>query len=514
MSKQLAKSTGLVGSMTFISRILGFIRDMVVAQYFGASAELDAFLVAFKLPNFFRALFAEGAFSQSFVPILAEYREKSTHQETQSYLNAVAGSLMLVLALFVLVGVLFAPEVIRIFAPGFEIGSERFVLASHMLRITFPYLFFISLTAFAGGILNTYGRFAVPAITPTLLNISLIACTLLLATRLPDPIFALAWGVLLGGILQLALQIPFLMREKLIPRPRLGFNNPGVRKLLKLIAPLTYGASITQINLMISTIFASYLVTGSVSWLYYADRLMQFPLGIFGVALATVTLPYLSRKHAAQDSHSYGMILDWAIKVSLLIALPAAIALWLLSTPILTALFQYREFTAHDVAQSAAALNMYTIGLVAFILQKLFAVSCYAKQDMKGPVIIATFTLIFNLILSYVLMQTMAHVGLALATSASALIGAALLFIRLIRHHQVELENDWLLYIVRIVIANASMGAVLYGINLWVGDWGALTLSSRALFLLLSISSGIVTYALMLLLLGFRPRQLLKPIAI
>lgn len=514
MSKQLAKSTGLVGSMTFISRILGFIRDMIVAQYFGAGAELDAFLVAFKLPNFFRALFAEGAFSQSFVPILAEYREKSTHEQTQAYLNAVAGSLMLVLGLFVCAGILFAPEVIRLFAPGFAVGSERFVLAAAMLKITFPYLFFISLTAFAGGILNTYGRFAIPAITPTLLNISLIACTVLLASRLPNPIFALAWGVFLGGILQLALQIPFLMREKLIPKPRLGFDNPGVRKLLKLIAPLTYGASITQVNLMISTIFASYLVAGSVSWLYYADRLMQFPLGIFGVALATVTLPYLSRKHAAQDNHSYGMILDWAIKVSLLVALPAAIALWLLSTPILTALFQYREFTAHDVAQSAAALNMYTIGLVAFILQKLFAVSCYAKQDMKGPVTIATFTLVFNLILSYVLMQSMAHVGLALATSASASMGCILLFIRLIRHHKVELEHDWFLYIVRIVIANLSMGAVLYGINLWVGDWGALHTVARAQWLTVSVISGAATYAFMLLLLGFRPRQLMKPIAI
>lgn len=514
MSKQLAKSTGLVGSMTLCSRILGFIRDMLVAQYFGASAQFDAFLVAFKLPNFFRGLLAEGAFTQAFVPLLSEYREQRTEEETQRYLNAVAGSLALALVIFVGLGMLFAPALIRLFAPGFEVGETRFELATQMLRITFPYLLFISLTAFAGGILNTYGRFAVPAITPTLLNISLITCTVYLSAQLTTPIKALAWGVFLGGILQLGFQLPFLARMGKLPRPTLAFSDPGVRKLLKLIAPLVYGASIVQINLIISTIFASFLVVGSVSWLYYAERLMQFPLGVFGVALATVTLPYLSKEHSKVNHGNYGLVLDWALKTALLIALPAAIALWLLSVPMLTTLFEYHEFTRVDVMQSAKALNMYAIGLLAFIIYKLLAVSCYAKQDMIGPVKIATLSLFVNVALSFLLIRFLAHAGLALATSLSALMSSGLLFWRLKTTHKVALSGDWGLYGLRVFLANSAMGIALYTGVRWVGDWSALSTLTRVLDLALLVGIGLSTYTIILLLLGFRPRHLLKPIAL
>lgn len=513
MSKQLAKSTGIVGSMTFISRILGFIRDMLVAQFFGAGAAYDAFLIAFKLPNFFRSLLAEGAFSQSFVPMLAEYRDRRTHEETQHYMNAVAGSLTLVLIAVVALGMLFAPGLVAIFAPGFDFDGDRFRLATEMTRITFPYLLFISLTAFAGGILNTYGKFAVPALTPTLLNLAMIACLFLLSSRLSDPITALAWGVFVGGILQLLFSLPFVTGLGFGLGFRIDFKDPGVKRLLKLMVPLVYGASILQVNLVISTIFASFLVVGSVSWLYYAERLMQFPLGIFGVALATVVLPYLSKGKAREDNQIYGQILDWSLKTALIIALPASLALWLLATPMLTALFQYREFTAFDVAQSAKALVMYSIGLVAFILVKIFAAACYARHDMKGPVKIATISLFANIALNLLLIKHMAHAGLALSTSLSALLTAGLLFWRLKQHHQIILLDDWGLYTLRVLGANAVMVGILCAINAHVGDWGAQETLMRITYLSLAIISGALGYGLALLAMGVRPRDLLKPIA-
>lgn len=514
MSKQLVKSTSLVGSMTMISRILGFVRDMLVAQVFGASAGYDAFLVAFKLPNFFRGLLAEGAFAQAFVPLLAEYRDQKQQQETQQYLNAVAGTLAMILFVFTVIAIIFAPLFVKLFAPGFEIGGELFELATQMLRITFPYLFFIALVAFAGGILNTYGKFAVPAVTPALLNISLIACLVLLSSKLEDPIKALAWGVLLGGVLQFLFQIPFLRRMGMLPHPKLGFKDPGVRKLLRLIVPLIYGASIVQINLVITTMFASFLVVGSVSWLYYAERLMQFPLGVFGVALATVVLPFLAKEHARKDDKTYGKIFDWAVKTALLIAIPAAVALYLLATPMLTTLFQYREFSAFDVEQSARALRMFSFGLLAFIMIKVLAASCYARYDMKGPVKIATISLVISVSLNAILIQFMQHAGLALSTSISATVTMTLLYLRLHYRHGIRLQSDWGIYTARVVLSNVCMGAVLYYGVLWVGDWSPLTAGMRAGYLGIIIISGVTTYATALLATGFRPRHVIKPIVL
>ncbi len=500
--------------MTFLSRILGFIRDMMVAQFFGAGAQYDAFLIAFKLPNFFRSLLAEGAFSQSFVPLLAEYRDQRTHEEAQRYMNAVAGSLTVVLLAIVTLGIIFAPGLVALFAPGFEFGGDRFRLATEMTRITFPYLLFISLTAFAGGILNTYGKFAVPAVTPTLLNLCMIACIVLLTSRLADPITALAWGVFLGGIAQLLFSLPFIMRLGFHLRMRVDFKDPGVKRLLTLMVPLVYGASILQVNLVISTVFASFLVVGSVSWLYYAERLMQFPLGIFGVALATVVLPYLSKEKARADSQVYGQILDWSLKTALLIALPASLGLWLLATPMLTALFQYREFTAFDVTQSSKALVMYSIGLGAFIVVKILAAACYARHDMKGPVKIATISLFANIVFNLVLIKHMAHAGLALSTSLAALVTAVLLFWRLKQHHKIVLLDDWGIYTLRVVGANAIMVGILCAINAHVGDWGAQPTVMRLSYLAFAIISGALGYGLALLAMGVRPRHLLKPIAV
>ncbi len=370
--------------MTLISRMVGFVRDMLVAQYFGAGAQYDAFLVAFKLPNFFRSLLAEGAFSQSFVPLLAEYRDRKTPEETRHYINTCAGTLALVVFIICVLGVLGAPYFIRAFAPGFDPSDERFHLAVNMLRITFPYLFFISMTAFVSGILNTYGKFAAPAFAPTLLNIAMIGCMLFLSTHLAIPIMSLAWGVILGGILQMFFQLPFLSQIQIKPRPRIGFRDEGVRRLITLMVPLVYGASIMQINLLVNTIFASMLPKGSISWLYYAERMMQFPLGVFGVALSTVALTHLSRGHAQKHESHYNDILDWSMKFAWLVALPAAVGLGVLSRPILVALFQYGKFTAMDVTQSQKALIFFSFGLMAFILMKVLSAASYAKKDMKG----------------------------------------------------------------------------------------------------------------------------------
>lgn len=371
--------------MTLISRMVGFVRDMLVAQYFGAGAQYDAFLVAFKLPNFFRSLLAEGAFSQSFVPLLAEYRDRKTPEETRHYINTCAGTLALVVFIICVLGVLGAPYFIRAFAPGFDPSDERFHLAVNMLRITFPYLFFISMTAFVSGILNTYGKFAAPAFAPTLLNIAMIGCMLFLSTHLAIPIMSLAWGVILGGILQMFFQLPFLSQIQIKPRPRIGFRDEGVRRLITLMVPLVYGASIMQINLLVNTIFASMLPKGSISWLYYAERMMQFPLGVFGVALSTVALTHLSRGHAQKHESHYNDILDWSMKFAWLVALPAAVGLGVLSRPILVALFQYGKFTAMDVTQSQKALIFFSFGLMAFILMKVLSAASYAKKDMKLP---------------------------------------------------------------------------------------------------------------------------------
>jgi putative peptidoglycan lipid II flippase len=351
MSKQLLKSTAITSGMTFISRILGLAREIVTAYYFGASAGYDAFVVAFKIPNFMRRLFAEGAFSQAFVPILSEYKTKTSHEEVQHFVNKVSGALSLVLLAVTLIGFIGAPLLVMVFAPGFattDLGI-RLDMATDMLRITFPYLLLISLTAFAGGILNSFGKFAAAAFTPVFLNIAMIAAVLALAPFLESPVMSLAWGVLIGGIIQLAFQYPFLKKINLVPRFELCWKDPGVRRILLLMVPALLGVSINQLNLMLSSIFASFLPVGSVSWMYYAERLMEFPLGGVGVALATVVLPRLSRHHAKAEDTDFSGTLDWGIRWVMLVGLPAALGLALLAGPLLVTLFQSGKFSCHGL---------------------------------------------------------------------------------------------------------------------------------------------------------------------
>lgn len=508
MSIRLLKSTAVVGSATLLSRILGFLRDVVIAQAFGAGLAADAFFVAFKIPNFLRRLFAEGAFSQAFVPVLSAYYVRGNLIETQQLVNRVAGTLGLVLLLVTLAGVIGAPLLVMIFAPGFIEEQSKYELTVNLLQITFPYILFISLTAFSAGILNTYKHFGVPAITPVFLNLALIAAALWLAPRMEIPITALAWGVFFAGLAQLLFQLPFLARLHLLPRPRPRWKDPGVQRIFKLMLPAILGSSVAQINLLIDTLLASFLVTGSVSWLYYSDRLVEFPLGVFGIALATVILPSLSEKHAQASRESFARTLDWALRWVVLIGTPAAVGLTLLAEPILTTLFQYGEFSDHDVAMASRSLIAYSFGLLPFILIKVLAPGFYARQDTRTPVRIAIIAMFANMVLNAILIFPLAHAGLALATSLSAWVNAALLFFTLKRQGVYRPQPGWFWLGARILIATLLMAISL----LWLMpplanwlDWGVMT---RMVQIILLLGVAVAVYFGALFLIGVRPRML------
>ncbi|SIO08026.1 putative peptidoglycan lipid II flippase [Sulfurivirga caldicuralii] len=498
----MLKNLFTVSSMTLVSRILGFVRDMVIARYFGASAGADAFFVAFKIPNFFRRLFAEGAFSQAFVPVLSEAKEKAGMERVRHLVDAISFRLLMALLLVIGIGMVFSDAVIWLFAPGFHAEPFKFQLTAEMLRITFPYLLFISLVALSSAILNTYNHFAVPAFTPVLLNLTLIAAAIGLSPHFDIPVLALAWGVLLAGILQLALHLPFLWRLGLLPRPR-PIDDPGVNEVKRLMLPALFGVSVAQINLLIDTVLASFLVTGSVSWLYYADRLMEFPLGVFGIALATVALPGLSRAAARTDWHAYRAQIDTALRLIWLVGVPASLGLMLLAAPLLATLFQYGAFTPEDVMQSSRALMAYALGLVGFMLVKVLAPAFYALKDMKTPVRIAVIALVVNTVLNLVFIFPLAHVGLALATSLAAFVNAGLLYHHL-RGTHFERHEGWRALLWRGVLA---MGGMVAWLLLWTPsttDWLSADAWHRIGWLAALVVSAVALYGALLWLLGVR----------
>ena len=499
--------------MTLLSRILGFVRDMVIARYFGADAGTDAFFVAFKVPNFLRRLFAEGTFAQALVPVLSDYRERGNPRETLAFLDRAAGTLGLALALLTAIGILAAPLLVLAFAPGFYQHPEQYGLSVEMLRITFPYLFFICLTAFAGGILNTWGNFAVPAFTPVFLNLALISATFWLAPRLGEPVTALAFGVLLAGVMQLAFQAPALGRLGLWPRPRLDLHHPGVRRILRLMTPALFGASVGQLNLLVNTLIASFLVSGSVSWLYYSDRLVEFPLGIFGAAIGTVILPHLSRNHAGCDRDGFSRALDWALRWVALIGLPAMLGLVLLAEPLVFTLFQYDRFSAHDAEMAARSLMSYSLGLMGFIGIKVLVPGFSARHDLITPARYGAYVVVANLAASVVLVFVIApdgwaHAGLALATSLAANLNAVLLLAKLLRDGVYRPEPGWRRFLLRLLFACAVMAAVLvYAARQY--PWQSWTVAERALHLGLWIGVGFMAYLMCLSLTGLRPRHVM-----
>jgi putative peptidoglycan lipid II flippase len=499
--------------MTLLSRILGFVRDMVIARYFGADAGTDAFFVAFKVPNFLRRLFAEGTFSQALVPVLSDYRERGNPKETLAFLDRAAGTLGLVLALLTIIGIVAAPLLVLVFAPGFYQHPEQYGLSVEMLRITFPYLFFICLTAFAGGILNTWGNFAVPAFTPVFLNLALISAAFWLAPRLYEPVTALAWGVLLAGIVQLVFQAPVLRQLKLLPRPRLDFHHPGVRRMLHLVAPALFGASVSQLNLLINTLIASFLASGSVSWLYYSDRLVEFPLGIFGAAIGTVILPHLSKHHAGSDRKAFSRSLDWALRWMALIGLPAMLGLVLLAEPLVLTLFQYDRFSVYDAEMAARSLMSYSLGLMGFIGIKVLVPGFSARQDLITPARYGAYVVAANLVASVVLVFVLApegwaHAGLALATSLAAIFNATLLLGKLLKDQVYQPEPGWRRFLVRLLFACVVMSLVLIHAARQY-PWQSWTVVERVLNLSLWIGLGFVAYLISLSLTGLRPRHVM-----
>jgi putative peptidoglycan lipid II flippase len=502
LSGQLLKSSALVGVMTLISRLLGFVRDMLIARLFGVDLATDAFFAAFKLPNFLRRLFAEGAFAHAFVPVLTDYKENHGRTELKVFIGKTAGTLALILFLITAAGVIAAPLLIMGIAPGFAWHSAQHGLASELLRISLPYLFFISLTAFAGAILNAHGKFALPALTPVWLNIAMIAAALGLAPRLDEPVTALAWGVFAAGIVQLAFQLPALIRLGLLPRFRLGFADPGVRKVIGLMLPAMFSVSVTQINLLFDTLIASLLAAGSVSWLYYSDRLVEFPLGILGVAVSTVILPNLSKSHAAGDPAAFSAALDWGLRLVLMIGLPATMGLIVLAEPLLSTLFQYEAFGSEDVHFAGKSLKAYAAGLLGFILIKVLAPAFTARLDIKTPVRYSIYAMIASLLLN-VLAIPFAHAGLALATSSGALFNAALLLGKLRRERIYLPAPGWRLFLLRIVLATFLMAAVLYA-QTDPHDWTGASSGQRVLRLLEWIGVGVLLYGAALWLAGMR----------
>lgn len=513
MSRKLLKSTALTGGMTLVSRISGLVRDIIFAGLIGAGTGVaaDAFYVAFRIPNFLRRIFGEGAFSQAFVPVLSGYKTRETHEAVREFVRHIIGIFGTILLAVTIIGMVAAPVLVMLLAPGYLDVPEKYDLTVTMLRIVFPYIFFVSLVAMAAGILNTYGKFGVAAFTPVLLNLCLIGAALLLAPHLDPPVLALAWGVFIAGAVQLAFQLPFLRQLNLLPRPRVVWQHrhEGVSRVFKLMLPAIFGVSISQINLLVNTLLASFLVTGSVSWLYYSDRVMEFPLGVFGIALATVILPGLSRRHASNSQEDFSHLLDWGLRWVCLIGIPATVALALLAKPILATLFLRGAFTPHDVQMTSAALIAFVFGLPAFMLVKVLAPGFYARQDTTTPMRIGVAAMAANIIVSLVLFYPLGHVGLAIAVTVAAFVNAALLYKRLQRDDIYRPQAGWTRFLLQVGSASLVMGVVLYfgigDIEAWLKD----STMTRVWNLLLCICIGLATYVVVALLVGLRPKQLL-----
>ncbi|MEO0998216.1 MAG: murein biosynthesis integral membrane protein MurJ [Pseudomonadota bacterium] len=508
------RTTGLVGFGTLVSRVLGLVRDMVIAQVFGVSRVTEAFFIANKIPNMLRRFFAEGAFSQAFVPVLNEYREQRGERDVRELIAGVSGTLGLFLFVLTLLGVIAAPLLVYAFAPGYA-GDDRFELTTAMLRLTFPYLLFISLTALAGGVLNTFGRFAVPAFTPVLLNLSLIGCAIWLAPRLAEPGLALAIGVFLAGVLQLAVQLPFLLRLKLLSVPRWRFRDPGVGKIRRLMLPALFGSSVAQINIVVDNIIATNLALGSVSWLYYSDRLMEFPLGVFGIALATVILPRLSSQHATANRQQFSATVSNAIDVSLVIAVPAAVGLAVLAGPLLATIFHRGAFTEFDTEMARLSLIAFSLGLIGFTLVKVLAPAYFSRQDTRTPVRVALVALFVNVGLNLIFVAAFwysgrdgAHAGLALATSIAAVVNASLLYRGLRRDgHVLPSPGRWRL-LAQIAAAAAAMALVLLWATPPLADWHEAAELRRAGWLAALVVLGVAVYAASAAAFGLKPGKL------
>lgn len=506
----LLKSGAVVSVMTLLSRVLGLVRDIVIANILGAQAATDVFLVAQKIPNFLRRLFAEGAFSQAFVPVLSEYQQQRDKQAALHLVSKVSGTLGVILLVVTLVGVLGSSGLGAMFGAGFlrEGQLHKYYLVSDLIKITFPYIFFISLTAFAGSILNSLGRFAVPAFAPVLLNVCIIFAAIWISPLLSEPVEALAWAIFVAGVLQLLIHLPFLWQQGYLVRPSWGWRDSGVRRILKLMAPAMFGVSVSQINLLLDTIIASFLVTGSITWLYLSDRMLEFPLGIFGIAIATVILPSLSREHASNSRAGMSKLLNWALHSVFLIGLPAAVGLFVLAEPVMLAVFQHGEYTLEHAYQSSLSLQAYVLGLLGFMFIKVLATGYFSQQNTKTPVKIGIIAMVVNMAFNLLLFQPYGHVGLAIATAISATINASLLWIGLIKNKSLVMDKQWLWWVTRALLSVIAMTAVILLLQSDMASWRDASVIDRVFELAWLIVCGGLTYVVCMFALGFRIREL------
>ena len=507
-NRSLLKSTGVVSAMTMLSRILGLVRDIVFATFFGAGSSTDAFFVAFKIPNFFRRLVGEGAFAQAFVPVLTHYQQTKSDLEVRALVAATSGTLGALLLLVMLVGIVAAPVWIWLFAPGFHQMPEKMRLASDLLQLTFPYLPCIALVALCGSALNTKQHFLAPAISPVILNVVLITAAMGFSKQLEQPVMALGWGVVIAGCLQLALQLPFMANHNLLVLPKWQWSHPGVVRIRELMLPAIFGVSVSQINMLLDTVLASFLADGSVSWLYYADRLMELPLGVFGIAIATVILPKLSKDHVSESPEVFSKTLDWGLQWVLLLGMPAAAALILLAEPIIACLFYRGAFEENDVMQSAAALRAYGVGVLAFMLVKVLAPGFFARQDTKTPVGIAVKAMVVNMVFSLLLIWPLAHAGLALGTVLAAICNAVLLWRGLVTSGVYQSDFAWPVFLTKLVGACILMLLALWWLFPEEPVWLLGDVWARAFLMARWVIVGLAVYLLTLYLLRI-PQQLI-----
>jgi putative peptidoglycan lipid II flippase len=510
----LLKAAISISAMTLLSRITGLVNLVIGANLFGAGAAMDAFQVAWRIPNFLRRLFAEGAFSQAFVPIFAEYRNKRGIEETKILADHVASILGLILFLVTLVGVIAAPLLVYATASGFRADPDKFDLTVQMTRIVFPYIFFISLVALSAGILNTFSNFKTPAFTPVLLNLCAIAASLFLAPHVNPPILALAWGALAGGLVQLAFQIPALRRIGMLPRLTWRLTkmkearaDEGVGRILKLMVPATLGVSVAQISILLNTQIASHLGDGAVSWISYADRLMEFPSALLGIAIGTVLLPSLVKHHTNADPAEYSRLLDWGLRLTLMLTLPAAVGIGVLATPLIATIFQHGKFLADDVLMTRAALVAYSVGLTGIVLIKVLAPGFYARQNVKTPVKIAVFTLCVTQLFNLAFVPFLQHAGLALATGLGACVNAGLLFYFIRKHQFYQPQPEWLVFMLKLAVALYFMGGALWWLMGTEVSWLTMDVWARAVKLAGLVGTGVLVYFASLWLMGVRLRD-------
>lgn len=511
----MLRSSAIFSAMTLLSRIAGFVRDRLQAQLFGTDAAVSAFVVAYRIPNYLRRIFAEGSFASAFVPVLTELKQKGDDKALQDFLDHVAGALLAAVIVVSGLGMLAAPLIARLFLAMADTDADTIPLTANMLRITFPYLVFISMTALAGSVLNSFRQFGLPALTPVLHNVAVIVAMLTLSGLFDVPEYALAWGVLAAGVLQFLTLWPAMRRLGLKPRFRFDFSHPGVRRVRTLMLPTIFSSSVAQVNLLVGTMFASGLIANAQSWLYYSDRLTELPLGLFGVAIGTVILPQLSRHHADADAAGYSQALDWGLRMVVLIGMPAAVGLALLAEPLTAALYMGGEFTALDTRMTSRALIAMSVGIPTFMLAKVLLPAFYARQDTRTPMRAAVITVVVNVVLTIAIVlpwRAMGweapHAGIALATALAGLVNAALLW-RALRREQIYVaEPGWLRWLLRILAGLAAMTAAAWAVSATAGDFTLLPASQRWLWLVGAVGAGAGAYALTLVTLGVRPRHL------